>query len=112
VLHNLIQNAEQAVSERAAPEILIETTVTSDTTQIRVRDNGPGFSDEVLSRAFDPYYTTKAKGTGLGLAIVRKIVEEHDGAVAIRNEEPGAVIEITMPLSHTIVNPKHLKKTV
>jgi PAS domain S-box-containing protein len=112
VLHNLIQNAEQAVSEHVAPEILIETTATSGTLHIRVRDNGPGFSDEVLSRAFDPYYTTKAKGTGLGLAIVRKIVEEHDGVVAIHNEEAGAVIEITMPLSHTIVNPKHLRKTV
>jgi nitrogen fixation/metabolism regulation signal transduction histidine kinase len=65
-----------------------------------------------MDRAFDPYYTTKAKGTGLGLAIVRKIVEEHDGTVSIRNGEVGAVIEITLPLSHKIDNPKILKKTV
>ncbi len=77
-----------------------------------MRDNGPGFSDEVLGRAFDPYYTTKAKGTGLGLAIVRKIIEEHDGAVAIRNGDPGAIIEITLPSSHITVNSKLLKKTV
>ena len=112
VLHNLIQNAEQAASHSVAPEILIETAVTSDATYIRVRDNGPGFSDEVLGRAFDPYYTTKAKGTGLGLAIVRKIIEEHDGAVAIRNGDPGAIIEITLPSSHITVNSKLLKKTV
>ncbi|HAT53412.1 MAG TPA: PAS domain-containing sensor histidine kinase, partial [Betaproteobacteria bacterium] len=95
VLHNLIQNSEQALMGHTNPEILIETVATPDATQIRIQDNGPGLSDEVMSRAFDPYYTTKAKGTGLGLAIVRKIIEEHDGAVSIRNGEVGAVIEIT-----------------
>jgi len=112
VLHNLIQNSEQALMGHANPEILIETVATPDATQIRIQDNGPGLSDEVMSRAFDPYYTTKAKGTGLGLAIVRKIVEEHDGAVSIRNGEVGAVIEITLPLSHTIDEAKTLNETV
>lgn len=112
VLHNLIQNSEQALMGHTNPEILIETVATPDATQIRIQDNGPGLSDEVMSRAFDPYYTTKAKGTGLGLAIVRKIIEEHDGAVSIRNGEVGAVIEITLPLSHTIDNAKILNETV
>lgn len=112
VLHNLIQNSEQALMGHTNPEILIETVATPDATQIRIQDNGPGLSDEVMSRAFDPYYTTKAKGTGLGLAIVRKIIEEHDGAVSIRNGEVGAVIEITLPLSHTIDNAKTLNETV
>ena len=112
VLHNLIQNSEQALMGHTNPEILIETVATPDATQIRIQDNGPGLSDEVMSRAFDPYYTTKAKGTGLGLAIVRKIVEEHDGAVSIRNGDVGAVIEITLPLSHTINNAKILNETV
>ena len=112
VLHNLIQNSEQALMGHASPEILIETAATPEFTSIRMEDNGPGLSDEVIDRAFDPYYTTKAKGTGLGLAIVRKIVEEHDGTVSIQNGEVGAVIEITLPLSHTIDNPKILKKTV
>ena len=112
VLHNLIQNSEQALMGHTNPEILIETVATPDATQIRIQDNGPGLSDEVMSRAFDPYYTTKAKGTGLGLAIVRKIVEEHDGAVSIRNGEVGAVIEITLPLSHTIDEAKTLNETV
>ena len=112
VLHNLIQNSEQALMGHTNPEILIETVATPDVTQIRIQDNGPGLSDEVMSRAFDPYYTTKAKGTGLGLAIVRKIVEEHDGAVSIRNGEVGAVIEITLPLSHTTDKAKILNETV
>jgi PAS domain S-box-containing protein len=112
VLHNLIQNSEQALMGHTNPEILIETVATPDATQIKIQDNGPGLSDEVMSRAFDPYYTTKAKGTGLGLAIVRKIIEEHDGAVSIRNGEVGAVIEITLPLSHTIDNAKTLNETI
>ena len=112
VLHNLIQNAEQAVSQHMAPKILVETAVTSGLTHIRVRDNGPGFSDEVLGRAFDPYYTTKAKGSGLGLAIVRKIIEEHGGTVAICNGVVGAQIEITLPLSHATLKSKLLTKTV
>ena len=112
VLHNLIQNSEQALMGHTNPELLIETVATPDATEIRIQDNGPGLSDEVMSRAFDPYYTTKAKGTGLGLAIVRKIIEEHDGAVSIRNGEVGAVIEITLPLSHTIDNAKTLDETI
>lgn len=112
VLHNLIQNSEQALTGHHSPQILIETVATSDSTYIRIQDNGPGLSDEVVGRAFDPYYTTKAKGTGLGLAIVRKIVEEHDGSVSIRNGDVGAEIEIRLPLSHTIKNSKILKKIV
>ena len=61
-------------------------------------DIGPGFSDEVLHRAFEPYVTTKSKGTGLGLAIVRKIVDEHGGRVELANREPhGARVTIAFP---------------
>jgi nitrogen fixation/metabolism regulation signal transduction histidine kinase len=45
--------------------------------RLTVIDNGPGFADKVLKRAFEPYVTTKAKGTGLGLAVVKKIADEH-----------------------------------
>ena len=47
-------------------------------------DGGPGFADDVLAHAFEPYVTTKAKGTGLGLAIVKKIIDEHGGRVVAR----------------------------
>ena len=43
------------------------------------QDNGTGFPDHILKRAFEPYVTTKAKGTGLGLAVVKKIADEHGG---------------------------------
>jgi nitrogen fixation/metabolism regulation signal transduction histidine kinase len=50
-----------------------------------IRDSGPGFSDKVLKRAFEPYVTTKAHGTGLGLAVVKKIADEHGAIIRLRN---------------------------
>src|ERR1700709_793051 len=62
--------------------------------RLTVSDNGPGFSARILSRAFEPYVTTKAKGTGLGLATVKKIVDEHGARIDIRNRSKTAdVIE-------------------
>jgi nitrogen fixation/metabolism regulation signal transduction histidine kinase len=69
-----------------------------------VTDNGAGFPIEILSRAFEPYMTTKRHGTGLGLAIVKKIVEEHQGTITIENlkgktnRDTGAIVIVTMPL--------------
>jgi nitrogen fixation/metabolism regulation signal transduction histidine kinase len=60
-----------------------------------IRDNGPGFSDKVLKRAFEPYVTTKSHGTGLGLAVVKKIVDEHGAIIRLRNlSAPGNPSEI------------------
>jgi nitrogen fixation/metabolism regulation signal transduction histidine kinase len=53
--------------------------------RLQVIDNGPGFADKVLKRAFEPYVTTKTKGTGLGLAVVKKIADEHGARVRIAN---------------------------
>ena len=71
MLHNLIQNAEQALLGHQSPQISIKTTTTPESILITVQDNGPGFTSEVMDRVFDPYFTTKAKGTGLGLEIGR-----------------------------------------
>jgi nitrogen fixation/metabolism regulation signal transduction histidine kinase len=63
-----------------------------------VTDNGTGFPENLMKRAFEPYVTTKPKGTGLGLVIVKKIIEEHGGEVAIVNVAPqGARVTITLP---------------
>jgi len=50
-----------------------------------IRDNGPGFPEKVLQRAFEPYVTTKHNGTGLGLAVVKKIADEHGALIRLRN---------------------------
>jgi PAS domain S-box-containing protein len=98
VIHNLLQNAEQAVAEITTPRIVVSTNSDRERAWLRVRDNGPGFPPDILARAFEPYVTTKTKGTGLGLAIVQKIVEEHNGRIEIRNcASSGAEISIQLP---------------
>jgi two-component system, NtrC family, sensor kinase len=93
VVLNLIVNAMQAVSSRPRSENLISVRLRMDDAWavLEVADNGPGISEQDLSRIFDPFFTSKAGvGTGLGLAISRRIVEELDGSlVADRDERLG-----------------------
>ncbi|MBK9161401.1 MAG: HAMP domain-containing protein [Nitrosomonadales bacterium] len=99
VLHNLLQNAQDALAGVARPGIILSTETQNGEIHLQVEDNGPGFSETVLSRAFEPYMTTKTKGTGLGLAIVKKIVEEHGGRIDIKNgASGGALVNIRLPL--------------
>ncbi|WP_028227284.1 sensor histidine kinase [Paraburkholderia ferrariae] len=105
VIHNLLQNAQDAVADTPAPHVVLETRAveygdpdadghTRVAVRLTVSDNGPGFPARILTRAFEPYVTTKAKGTGLGLAMVKKIVDEHGARIDIRNRmKAGDVIE-------------------
>ncbi|OQW42544.1 MAG: PAS domain-containing sensor histidine kinase [Proteobacteria bacterium SG_bin4] len=98
VLHNLLQNAQDALLDESEPLITVKTEMVHGGVQLSVRDNGCGFSDEIKARVFEPYVTTKLKGTGLGLPIVKKIVEEHEGLIHIENIKPhGAQISIILP---------------
>jgi len=98
VLHNLLQNAIDAQVETPEPHYDIVLEQRDDEVALVFGDAGPGFSDAVLHRAFEPYVTTKAKGTGLGLAIVKKIVDEHRGRVELANRPPrGARVTLIFP---------------
>ena len=61
--------------------------------RLLVLDNGTGFPDHILKRAFEPYVTTKAKGTGLGLAVVKKIADEHAARIDLKNRMAEGVIQ-------------------
>ena len=98
MLHNLMQNAQDALKEVSAPEVLVKTMFDDSSVKLAVSDNGQGFPAGLLATAFDPYVTTKAHGTGLGLAIVKKMVEEHFGQIKIENNATGgACITIVLP---------------
>jgi signal transduction histidine kinase len=65
---------------------------------IRIRDRGPGFTEEAFERAFDPFYSTADDGLGLGLPHVRKVVEEMGGTISLRNvPDGGAEVEVSFP---------------
>ena len=91
VIHNLIQNAQDATEQNphAPPHHPVTVSTqwmnTSRKVRLRISDHGTGFPESILKRAFEPYVTTKAKGTGLGLAVVKKIADEHAARIEIRN---------------------------
>lgn len=89
VLHNLIKNSIDA-AEGEDPGIVIQTRhIVTDSgmnaVQLHLHDNGVGFSENILNRAFEPYITTKPTGTGLGLPMVKKILDEHRAVIRLSN---------------------------
>ena len=106
VLHNLVQNAQDALEHRkhAAEQPVIEvcTAAAGERVRLTVADNGGGFPEEMMARVFEPYVTTKPRGTGLGLAIVKKIIDEHRGELTIENRAArGASVTILLPASES-----------
>jgi len=98
VFHNLIANAVEAQAGVSPPNFAIALSESDGYVTLSFTDHGPGFPPDVLSHAFEPYVTTKAKGTGLGLAIVKKIVDEHGGRVTLENTAPrGARATLVFP---------------
>ena len=104
VFHNLMRNALEAMERQSDARVDISTRHVlrggTDAVEIKVADNGPGFSEDMIHQAFDPYVTDKVKGTGLGLAIVKKLIEEHGGQIRATNREHGgAEISILLPIT-------------
>jgi nitrogen fixation/metabolism regulation signal transduction histidine kinase len=108
VVHNLIQNAQDASAQSAQPMVHVwtEQATSSQRVRLRIADNGSGFSESVLQRAFEPYVTTKVGGTGLGLAVVKKIADEHHARIEIKNRLEGAeTVGAQVSLSFRLANP-------
>ena len=99
VVHNLLQNAQDALLGIDGAEIRLGSSSAEGSLNLWVQDNGSGFPENLLARAFEPYMTTKPKGTGLGLAIVKKIVEEHGGNISIENVATGGTrVSFNLPI--------------
>ncbi len=86
-------------SSRFEPVIRIRTRRLEDGVEIGVRDNGAGIPEDVISKIFNPFFTTKPtdKGTGLGLALSSDIVREHGGSIVVESE-PDSFTEFTVRL--------------
>jgi nitrogen fixation/metabolism regulation signal transduction histidine kinase len=105
VIHNLLGNALDAACllHPESPQVTLSTENNGSSIQLRITDNGAGFSAESLARLFEPYHTTKAQGTGLGLAIVHRIVQDHHAKIRVKNKldeatgsMQGAVVDILL----------------
>ncbi|MBP6244769.1 ATP-binding protein [Limnohabitans sp.] len=113
VIHNLLQNAQDAcelkgeVLKDARVGVRTEWNALRSRVRLIVTDTGPGFEQNILKRAFEPYVTTKAKGTGLGLAVVKKIADEHGAKIELSNvlqdgEIKGAQVSLSFALATTM----------
>jgi two-component system, NtrC family, sensor histidine kinase HydH len=103
MIFNIVLNAVEAI-EATEPRDSAHVTIAADkpgaSWRLTIQDDGPGIPGDVVSRIFEPLFTTKIKGTGLGLAIVASIVERHGGTIDV-DSAPGRgtklVIEWTTP---------------
>jgi signal transduction histidine kinase len=97
-LLNLIANAIEAAGSSGRVSIHVGPDDDPDRPiRIRVSDNGPGVPPELRDRIFNPFFTTKDSGTGLGLAIVHRIVELHNGRIALAERDGGATFVLSLP---------------
>ena len=107
-LTNLLKNAVESltpkISESDDFKGRITVNISQDDTEtiVGITDNGPGLPEKLKDRLTEPYVTTRIKGTGLGLAIVKKIMEEHGGALVLKNRDGGGA-EVTMVFNHAIL---------
>lgn len=97
VLLNLFSNGIQAMQDGG--ELLVSLSSDHEQAVLTITDCGPGFAEDSLKRAFDPFYTTRASGSGLGLAVCRKIIEGAGGRITAANGSAGgAELTLILPL--------------
>lgn len=106
VLINLLDNAVAALNTMppGKQKIIQLETHYHDQLQmaaITLKDSGPGMTDEVKARVFEPYFSTKSEGTGLGLAIAKRIVNDHDGFIRVQSA-PGEGTQFLIELPTTL----------
>jgi two-component system NtrC family sensor kinase len=104
VLVNLIQNSVDAMSTNGRIRIALKMSPNGEAGNERsavlmLIDNGCGIQQQQCDEIFKPFFTTKTKGTGLGLTIVKKIIDLHQGTIAVESRAgEGTNIIITLPL--------------
>lgn len=96
VFLNLISNAIQAMGEDGG-RITVRGHANQDYVVIEVEDSGPGIPQGIISRVFDPFFTSRTEGTGLGLTIVHRIIDDHDGHIEVENTAEGARFTVFLP---------------
>ena len=95
---NILINAMQAMSDGGRINVMVDSP--DNMVKVSITDTGPGISEDIKDKIWDPFFTTKDKGTGLGLGIVKNIVKTHSGRIAIENlPEGGTCVAIDLPVN-------------
>jgi two-component system, NtrC family, sensor kinase len=98
VWNNLIQNALQAMNNQGT--LTLDAVVVEQQIKIGITDSGPGIPEDIVPKIFEPFFTTKppGEGTGLGLDIVKKIVEKHQGTIAVTSQPGRTTFSVFLPI--------------
>lgn len=100
VLVNLLDNSVSVLHEGG--EIRISLSKKEELVFMQVADNGPGISENIKARLFEPYFSTRQAGTGLGLAIANTIVSEHNGRITVKDNIPvGSIFTVELPFNQS-----------
>jgi len=101
VLINLMRNSIEAMRESDRRDLIVRTVRDGPGhVMIEVADTGPGISDEIAARLFQPFVTSKANGMGIGLSISKRIIESHGGQISVtRNDTGGATFRFSLPVA-------------
>lgn len=116
VLHNLVSNADQAMPDGGRLTVTAENVVIGDDevltllggeyVRIMVSDTGTGIPRELVSKIYEPYFTTRQSGSGLGLTVTHSIIRNHGGTIEVESS-PGAgtTFIVYLPATRRVVSP-------
>ena len=96
VLVNLVQNAIDASPDEG--RVVVSLHAAESGLEVRVKDEGPGISQDIQDQVFEAFFTTKGpeKGTGLGLYLARELVEVCRGEIDVEPSEQGACLRLSL----------------
>ncbi len=103
VFMNVLSNAIEAIEDKG--KIIVSTSISNGSIRISIKDTGTGIPEDIRSRIFEPFFSTKeiGQGTGLGLSICHSIIERHRGSIEVRSEMgTGSEFVIILPIKQPL----------
>jgi signal transduction histidine kinase len=96
ILQNLVRNGLEAAGKSG--RVTVGVAIEGPALHLRVGDSGPGIPEEVRTRIYEPFFSTKDHGTGMGMTIVHNFVAMHGGTIDITTGSRGTLIDVAIPV--------------
>ena len=98
VIYNILSNAIEAVKDITVPSVSVSVNEVSDNIEITVSDNGPGLSETITNKVWEPFYTSKdLSHAGMGLSTSKGIIEAHKGSIEYKRNDSSTQFVIKIP---------------